>query len=243
MPSGDGAHRRDVDQAHVGIGRRFKVHHARRRIDGRFEVGRNGEVDVGHLDAELRQTMVEVAEGAAVERFVGDDFVARRKQGPQQRGRRALARGRHQCRLATFEFGQSCFEQGCGGIADARIDEARLLARKACSAVLDGGKGIGRAQVYRRVERAMSCIGVVTVMDGAGGEAGAGFVVVAHGAARSMGIGAYLSDSPSAMKTPPTSSRRGRLNVGAEAAPGDGDSYIVTVSARSLNSLIWSKFM
>jgi hypothetical protein len=82
VAAGDGAHCRDVHQAHVRIGRRLEEHHAGGRIDRGVEVGRIGEVDVSHLDAELRQAMVEVAEGAAVERLVGDDLVARRQQGP-----------------------------------------------------------------------------------------------------------------------------------------------------------------
>jgi hypothetical protein len=92
VAAGDGGNRRDVDQAHVGVGRRFEEHHLRLRADRRFEIARVGQVEVGDPDAELGQTMVEEAEGASVERLVGDDLVAGREQRPQQRGGRALPR-------------------------------------------------------------------------------------------------------------------------------------------------------
>jgi hypothetical protein len=90
MAAGNGGNRRDVDQAHVRVGRRLEEHDLRLRADRRFEISRIGEVEVGDPDAELGQSVVEEAEGAAVERLVGDDLVAGCEQGPQQRGGGAL---------------------------------------------------------------------------------------------------------------------------------------------------------
>jgi hypothetical protein len=126
---------------------------------------------VRDLDAELGQSMVEKAERAAVERLVGNDFIARRQQGPEQRGGGALAGSGRQGGLATLEVGDPGFEQGGGRVAYARIDKARLLAGEPRAAVLDGRECVGRTQIDGRIERAVTGVGVIREVNGAGIEA------------------------------------------------------------------------
>jgi hypothetical protein len=97
---GDGL---DIDQPHVRIGRRFEIDDPRLAADHRDQVVRIGHVHMGDRDAEFRQAMAHVGEGAAVERLVDDDLVTRGQQRPQGRGDRAHARRQRQPGFRAFQ--------------------------------------------------------------------------------------------------------------------------------------------
>ncbi len=161
-----------VNQAHVGIRRRFEIHHLAAWVDDRSQGIGVGHVNVGDLYTKAFQPGVHELEGTAVQCLISNDFITGADQAPQQRADRAHARGCGQSGCGTFQAGNALFQQSQRGIGDACINMTALFAGKQCRALLGTGKSIGRTQMQRRHQRARLIVAVVTVMYGASGEAG-----------------------------------------------------------------------
>ena len=160
----------DIHQTHVGIGRRLEKDHAGAGRDGGGQVGRVGQIQVPDLDPELLQPMVEKGEGATVEGLVRDQFVPRLQQGPEQGGGSPLTRGGHQGRLSYLEIGQPFLQQPGSRIADPGVNISRPLAGEAGHALGDRGESVGGTEVDGRTQGAGPLVGIVSVVDGAGGK-------------------------------------------------------------------------
>jgi hypothetical protein len=160
----------DIDQPHVRIGRRFEIDDTSLCRDHRGQVGRIGHVDMGDGDAEPGEPVAHEGEGAAIQRLVDDDLVARGQQRPQGSGDRAHAGSQRQPGLGAFQHRNALFQQVKRRVRNARIDVSRPLACKHLAAGFGAVEGKGRGQVQRWRQRALMIHGIVAVVDGAGGE-------------------------------------------------------------------------
>ena len=67
----------NIDELHVGVGRGFKVDHARGGGDRGFKCLHVGHVDMFDLDAELPDAVMQQGKGAAIQGAAYDQFIPR----------------------------------------------------------------------------------------------------------------------------------------------------------------------
>ena len=170
--------RGDVHQTVVRVRRGFEIDDLGLGADYLGEVFRLGHIDQRHLDAKARQTVGHEGEGAAIERLVDDDLVARLQERPERGGDRPHARGGGEARFGPLKIGDALFQMVQRRIGNAGIEMPRAFAREHVATGLGGLEGEGRAHVDRRVQRALFALRVISVVDGAGGK---GFLVLGHG--------------------------------------------------------------
>ena len=150
----DGGRERVVDDDHDAVllgelADRLDVRDAPGRVRGGLEVDHLGvvadglrdlldlrRVDGGGLDAVLRDGLEE-AHGAAVQRVAPDHVLARVHERPHGARDGAHAGAERRARDAALHLGDELLELVHGGVAEARVDVALLLAREQVGALLD----------------------------------------------------------------------------------------------------------
>ena len=121
MLVGNGGEFLDVEHVAAGVANRLAVERLGVLAHGPFPCVHIVWINPREADVHLLQKMLELVDGAAVERRRRHDVVARLEQR-EQRGhlRGDAARKRHRA-AAAFEVRHALFEDGRGGIHDARV--------------------------------------------------------------------------------------------------------------------------
>ncbi|MNT09296.1 hypothetical protein D3C72_1440740 [compost metagenome] len=109
----------NIDQTHIRVGRRFAIHHAGPGADRRRQTLRAGQVYVSDFHTVARQSVMKITEGAAVNRLVNDQLVARIEQCPAAGGNRAHTGGKRHRSFAPLQIGYPLFQQVEGRVGDA----------------------------------------------------------------------------------------------------------------------------
>ncbi len=143
---------------------RLQVHEIEHRIGRRFQehdVGPLGEgglpllevvaVHQDGLDAPARQQLRHDVVARPEQRARRNDARSRLQLAGQGGEHRRHARGRHFARFRAFQGGQALFQHRVGRVAEARIDEARILARPRERGFGVGGVVVDEARI--EVER------------------------------------------------------------------------------------------
>lgn len=154
------------------------------RCSPRLRVSR--VVDEGHLDAELRQRVLEQVERAAIERRRRDDVVAGLGDVEDREGLGGLPGRDEEGTDATFERGDALLDGVLRRVHDARVDVAELLEREQVCRVLGVLEDVGGRLVDRQCACTCRRVGLLPGMDLTGLEGpvrGAGSGVVGHGLA------------------------------------------------------------
>ena len=142
--------RSKIGDIELGIADGFGVHGLGGRTEGRRKRFGIIAVDEAGLDAELRKRHRQLRVGAAVERFRGNDMVARLGER-QQRNRLRRHAGRcGECCTSAFECGHSFLQRGHRGIGNARIDVAEGLQVEQRGGVIGAVEHEGRGLVDRQ---------------------------------------------------------------------------------------------
>ena len=143
----------DVDEFERRIGRRFQESCLGVRTQRRPPGVKIGAVDQGRGDAEARQQVLDHIEARAEQSPRGDDVVARLELAHERGGDGGhAARGRAR-RLRAFEQRHPLLEHRDRRIAEARIDEAWILALEARLRELHRvvEKALGEKESFRRL--------------------------------------------------------------------------------------------
>ncbi len=109
-----------------------------------------GIVDERHLDAELRQRVVEQVVSAAVQSRTRHDVITGAGDIENGEGFRRLTRGQQQCRHTAFEGGDPLLDRVLGGVHDPGVDIAGLGQPEQCCRVVGVAEGVGRGLVDRQ---------------------------------------------------------------------------------------------
>ena len=121
---GQRSHSRNVDDLHVGVGRRFKIDHGRIGPQGLRKGLPVVEIHQRHLHAEAGQRLGKEGEGAAVKRPVGHQMPAPAQEGKHRPGDRSHAGGEGNAVLRPLQKGDLFLQPVHGGVAQAGIDKA-----------------------------------------------------------------------------------------------------------------------
>jgi hypothetical protein len=117
-------------------------HRARVLIDQRLDIGGAVRRRELHRDPEARQDVSEQRIGRAVELRHGDDVPAHLRHVERRVIKGRLPRGDAQRRHPALELRHPLFEDGCGGVGDARIPETLHLQIEERGAVQGIGGGL-----------------------------------------------------------------------------------------------------
>src|SRR5208337_1081920 len=113
-----------------------------------------------HVPAEILEGMVELIDGAAIELFRCDEFVARPHQTVHDDHLSGVTGCNRKPGGAAFERRDTLLQHGIGGIADARIDVAEGLQPEQGRGVIDVFEHEGRRLIDWRRPRAGRGIGL-----------------------------------------------------------------------------------
>ena len=137
---GHSRHGGDIGDLQVGVGGRLQIDGAGIGLQRRPHRVQIGSVHEGDLHAVAGHAVVQQGEGAAVQGAVGHDVLAGGGDAPQAGGDSAHTGGRGHTGLAALQRRHLALQHGDGGIAQAGVDVAALLAGKAAAALLTAVK-------------------------------------------------------------------------------------------------------
>ena len=139
----------EVGDIQAGIAHCFAEEKFGFRRDRLGEILRILRIDEIHLDAELREDVVELREGSSVEIVRGDDFITRRAEVDDRVENRARPRSQCQSGCSALEFRDALLEHIVGGIHQARVDVAEFAQAEKIRGVLGVAKHIRAGAVKR----------------------------------------------------------------------------------------------
>ena len=175
MLVGEGCDRLDVEDLGLRVGDGLAEEELGVGPDGRPpRVDRRRVLDEAHLDAELRQRVLEEVEGAAVEAGGDDDVVA--GLGDVEHGERlgGLARGDEERADAALERCDALLDDVGRRVHQAGVDVAELLEPEQVRRVVGVVEDVARRLVDRQGARAGGAVGALSGVDLLGLEGPAG---------------------------------------------------------------------
>ena len=152
----------NIGERHQGVGGGFDIDHAGIFSDGALYVSRIRGIDVGEFHSEICQDLVEQTGHASVKIIAANHVVAGLVHGADGVDRRHAA-GKDTRSDSAFEHRQILFQAGAGGIGNARVFVALVLAQFLLN--------VGGSRVDRNRYRAGFGVGILAGMNGFGGEA------------------------------------------------------------------------
>ncbi len=126
----DVAHRRNIDQAQIGIHRRFKIHHARFRRDRLAQLFGILQINELRLNAPARQPMRDQTVRATIKNLVRHDLVAVFAEHAEHGADRGHAGGEGDAHLAAFGIREIFFEHAARRLIQPVVNVNRHVLGK-----------------------------------------------------------------------------------------------------------------
>ena len=126
----DGRNLFEGEDKDVGIAQGLTVDDLGVGLDCGLKGGRIAGVDKGDVDAQARERVVELVEGAAIEPCAADDVIACAAEGEDGHGLRAVAAAGRDRGHTALKISHTLLKHIGGRIHDAGVDVAELLQRK-----------------------------------------------------------------------------------------------------------------